>query len=744
MESLDWQTFLDKLTKVSLLDGVVQSFKLLPNDEDRLKFCLNHKLISTKLCDWLARNAFPDGSQLKDAKVALKFKTEGNSYYVRKKEDRALDCYNKGLLHATKSELGVLYGNRSAVLFSKSCWNECIRDIEAACMNDFPLSKQWKLYKRKGEAFTKLLNVSSAIDCFRKVVELLKDNNEYLEEQSNVKKLIESLNNEDKKVENGVFGEKQKGVENSQFIPVSGYNDAIPNVSKSVALCNNTEEGRHLIARDNLEKGSIIMSENPYAAVLLPPWYSSRCQHCFCKVTILFPCHVCTKVCYCSPKCQEESWNSYHWFECGKLSLMEKIGIAHLAMRIILVTEMSTLLCFIDVKKKTDVIPGCNQDGIYNASYESVYNLLPHSQNIQVEDRFQYTLAGVLIYKVLEESVFFQNEVSSDVKYHVGGLIIRHIQQLVCNAHAITSLHSKMASASSNLLEQDQVRIATAIYPTTSLLNHSCEPSIVNSFHKDRLIVKLAKNVKAGDQIYNCYGPHYRRMNFADRQQTLKQQYFFTCKCQHCLLGAVAMEEMDCFRCGVCNQRLSVQDGDMCSHCGTQISGYYEQCRKKTIEAERLLASGLDVLQEKQNTSISKAIKLLLKSLKIQEEIYFKYHSSLAKTFDVIAKCYTMLQKYAESLIYLKRSVAITESRYGKDSIEVANELLKLSDVYMALIQQHVDAKDLISIRNLLPEALATVNKSIAVVELTKEPDSEDLKELKVNQQSLKQLQYLS
>ena len=71
----------------------------------------------------------------------------------------------------------------------------------------------------------------------------------------------------------------------------------------------------------------------------------------------------------------------------------------------------------------------------------------------------------------------------------IGGVLLKHILQLVCNAHAITSLQSTTTSSpdqlscagdsGSNCLDSVlQVRIATAIYPTASLMNHSCQPTI--------------------------------------------------------------------------------------------------------------------------------------------------------------------------------------------------------------------------------------------------------------------------
>jgi hypothetical protein len=63
---------------------------------------------------------------------------------------------------------------------------------------------------------------------------------------------------------------------------------------------------------------------------------------------------------------------------------------------------------------------------------------------------------------------------------YIGSLLLRHICQLVCNAHAITEIERIQTSQASPIDTSSQVRVATAIYPTASLMNHSCDPTIIS------------------------------------------------------------------------------------------------------------------------------------------------------------------------------------------------------------------------------------------------------------------------
>lgn len=77
-------------------------------------------------------------------------------------------------------------------------------------------------------------------------------------------------------------------------------------------------------------------------------------------------------------------------------------------------------------------------------------------------------------------------------------------------------------------------RIFTAIFPKISMLNHSCDPNIRNSFDGPFLRIHAAHDIAADEEIFNCYGPNYKLMSKMDRKSALKQQYCFDCNCQRC------------------------------------------------------------------------------------------------------------------------------------------------------------------------------------------------------------------
>jgi len=79
----------------------------------------------------------------------------------------------------------------------------------------------------------------------------------------------------------------------------------------------------------------------------------------------------------------------------------------------------------------------------------------------------------------------FYNDFNGDLaiegneQLYVSSVLLKHILQLISNGHAITKINA-IADNKNKLFLQQQDRIATAIYPSASMMNHSCDPNIIN------------------------------------------------------------------------------------------------------------------------------------------------------------------------------------------------------------------------------------------------------------------------
>jgi len=742
MECLSWQDFLDRLVKKK--QNHLDVFKKLPTNEDRVLFCLNQSGVNKALESWLDEHAIESSVQ-KNNTIYTTLKASGNKAYVNKKNVEAIRLYSEGMCHACCGvDLAYLYGNRSAVLLAENRFAEAVVDIDLAIAHCYPAVKIWKLHKRKAEALNNLRQFQESRASYKNAISSL-DPNADAKQIESLRKLLDNKTVTDD--EKASLIEKQDEKIKTHTLH-NGINSKITSASSSLTKKWDEKQGRYIIANQRIPSSSIIISEKPYAAVLLKPWYKSHCQHCFCKVSLVFPCHQCSQVRYCSEVCRTASWSQYHHFECGKLELLDQLGISRLALRIVLITPYDVLMMsrYKGDKTQNAIDAGCNTDGVYTVDYSSVYNLVSNSKCFSSEDSFQYACSGVILLKILLRFSFVEMT-DSDLP-HLGALLVRHIQQLVCNAHAITSLDTPESNdGAAMVVEQDQVRIATAIYPTTSLLNHSCEPTIVNCFDADRLIVKTTRTVEAGEQIYNCYGPHFRRMDLNERQEVLKQQYFFTCRCTHCSKGSLSTKEFNSYACESCKTRID-EDSMCCVKCGTDSNNRVVYCRSMNDACSEMFDSGLSILSNNIHQSDDKmparaAIKVFQRCLEGFEAILFKSHIKIGKTHDALGRCYAMLADYKSSVKHVQQSMDITQLHFGSESVEATNEMLKLCDVYMAWIQQLIDKQDKPAIKERLPSTLKVIEQTLRLVKMNKEPDNEDFVLLTDRLESLNKLKYL-
>ncbi|XP_060575894.1 SET and MYND domain-containing protein 4-like [Ruditapes philippinarum] len=617
---------------------------------------------------------------IKASENASGFRNEGNRLFQRKIYKEAVSKYTQAVLNGPKEseELALAYGNRSAALYRIGSYQECLADIEEALKCGFPSSLCHKLLLRKAQCMSHLGQHEDTQLC----LEVLQKKLSGLDLDASKKDVILKEISEIQSLHKSNVCKNKQEIQNVRPEVSYGCNPVLVQASSAVVMSTSPAKGRYLTACKDMKAGDTLIVERPFAAVLLPDHYPTHCHHCFQKLSIAYPCRQCTMVRYCSPDCETSSWNVYHHVECRYLQLLHSVGIAHLSLRIILVAGLKYLL---DFKAEQNTIKvkdtmGLDENGQYTGNYQPVYNLMTHCEDMTVEDLFQYTMTAELLLKILQHSGWLGNKSgltdrTDEESCIIGGLLLRHILQLVCNAHAITELQCNQQTNDSIVEEKSQVRIATAIYPTASLMNHSCDPTIISSFCKNILVVRAVKDVKTGEEIFNCYGPHYKRMGWSERQQCLKEQYFFECQCSPCVEGEASEALYMSYSCNCCSGPLM----------RTPSSQYVcQQCKqvgtadvKSAERAAKLFQHGLDCLHENR---IKGAIEVLEECHTIRRSILYKHNKLLADAQDCLARCYAMTGNFKKALKYLRESVKTVEIMFGENSIEFANELQKLSE----------------------------------------------------------------
>jgi len=73
-----------------------------------------------------------------------------------------------------------------------------------------------------------------------------------------------------------------------------------------------------------------------------------------------------------------------------------------------------------------------------------------------------------------------------------------------------------------SLLRLEQVRVAVAMYPAASLLNHSCSANTNLLFRGRTLLISAKEKLPGGTEVLNSYGPRSGRHPWEQRQKELR------------------------------------------------------------------------------------------------------------------------------------------------------------------------------------------------------------------------------
>ncbi|KAG8008005.1 SET and MYND domain-containing protein 4 [Nibea albiflora] len=662
----------------------------------------------------------------KDTEQAAKCRERGNSSFKSRDYTAAALHYSQGICFApiSSEQLCLCYANRSAALYHLQHYQESLEDMDEALKNGYPFHLLHKLEERRTQCLKHLSAGQKAEEDHHNPA---------------------SKNHEGRDPE----GPSTFGI--------------CPHASVSVSL----EKGRHLVAADRIAAGDVILHDRPYSCVLIPGMEEvkgkgarqskekrvecmfgmehRRCHRCLTETLRPVPCERCSYSRYCSTSCQQDAWEEHHRWECSLGADLMVMGVmSQLALRVTLKAGLKNIKMARDPirAKHTESEPSClNRESSDSSpcrtsycsdSYLSVFHLLHHLNHHSPGLRFLYAVTVATLYLKLSKAGpppaswdVSGNSQSSDEEggirdwsselWLLGSAVLRHMLQLRCNAQAIVMLQDTGA-ANSPVQSSMEIRIATAIFPTLSLLNHSCCPNtslvfssgtgavpsgsdlsadLSESLADDRstacgvtVTVRAAKVIAPGQEILHCYGPHSSRMATRERQRLLQEQYYFLCQCEACTLqqeDEEGTEGTDCsphksgLLCGKCKGSLkkSSEDRFLCSSCGHRVP--FSEVNHKLQEIRDDLEKAVDLMERDRP---DEALRLLRRTQCQSELILAETHPLQGELADATARAYATMGDWNNAASHLERSSAAIGSQYGADSIELSRQLFKLAQLH--------------------------------------------------------------
>eukprot|EP00063_Salmo_salar_P078954 XP_014053789.1 PREDICTED: SET and MYND domain-containing protein 4 isoform X2 [Salmo salar] len=707
----------------------------------------------------------------KDLERAARCRKEGNSRFKARDYTAAVLHYSQGVCHASLSseQLSLCYANRSAALFHLHRYRECLEDIDRALNHGYPSHLKHKLQDRRAQCLNHFPNGTEGLNTAKQ--EAGHQAEVVCSRTNSTKPNPKSPNSQQ---QNGsapgsclsaglsVCFSPEKGRHLVATTGIAAGEVILEDRAYSCVLIPGMGGGRR---EETEEAGRVFGTE------------VRHCHQCLGETVSPVPCEGCSYARYCSEGCRRGAWEWHHRWECPIGAELSTAGVmSQLALRVALKAGVKEVLKAREPirdadndsklirekissknssskpitekmrpKKKnsgssdaTSTEPEVNDPSAYyhGDSYLSVYHLLPHLNGHAPSQRFLCSVTIATLYLRLHQAgpppVSWERGGASESRKCskqsqapeegegwapelslLGSVALRHMLQLRCNAQAVSLLRD--TGDFTAVQSTQEVRIATAIFPTLSILNHSCCPNTSLNFRTSHLVspqpdqgsagepvstgpeacsapvsvsagvavsIRASRDICPGQEILHCYGPHSSRMVLCERRRLLQEQYHFLCICQACSLEQGEGPDTH-LHCGKCKGpvKCSVDGAGWCvcvrSSCGHRVSRSELDLRLQEVKVH--LEQAVDLLETDRP---DQSVRLLQRAVS-QAGVFLKdTHFLQGQLADAMARAYSTMGEWRGAASQLERSVLTIRSQYGEDSIELGRQLFKLAQLH--------------------------------------------------------------
>lgn len=215
----------------------------------------------------------------------------GNQKFVSGEDIEAIESYTMSLAYADSPELkAYAYANRSAALYRKQFYKECLMDIDAAVSSGYPEEKKKKLQERGERAMAELVKFSTEENEAQENCPF-KNNEENNDDVSKKFPLIKSVETNTEIKDRDSTKSEMENIRNSSAssVPQNILNDLAkpkyleadgppqlaygpskeaPSTSDGVQIAFSEKFGRHLIATKEFRPGDVLAVEEPFVSVI--------------------------------------------------------------------------------------------------------------------------------------------------------------------------------------------------------------------------------------------------------------------------------------------------------------------------------------------------------------------------------------------------------------------------------------------------------------------------------------------
>jgi hypothetical protein len=236
----------------------------------------------------------------------------------------------------------------------------------------------------------------------------------------------------------------------------------------------------------------------------------------------------------------------------------------------------------------------------------------PQQMDTEEVEYFTNVIQGLIYANILEKMTPFYSQGINYVSTHpqeyfktfVASIILHHIENIPCNSISVdelVGLEGISLLVKEPTILQERIRslqlpqYGSAVYSTSSLINHSCDPNVTRIFDltQGRMALVTLKGLKSGEELLTSYTKIFLSDTVEERKDYLCKTYKFECNCIACIqkwpILAKISETEPKFCCATCTKKFGSGErgiggggggNSAFARCILDKKGYCRGCKK--------------------------------------------------------------------------------------------------------------------------------------------------------------------
>lgn len=431
-------------------DSLVDIFKIFVDDADIEE---NEKEIDMLFQD----------IQKKDHEYSTMSRLAGNNFHSKQMYLHAMEKYNESACFARNDSeaLGLAYANRSTCFLKLSMYKECLVDIELAKKFNYPKNLWHKLEARRAEC--------------------------------------------------------ERALSKSEAAPAKNADDQQPSLSfdehpvyagaaECLEIKNSNNFGRHIITKCNLTIGQTVLFEEAYGIVDVGEQTNSsrysRCSKCFKKGQNFIPCENCVYSMFCSETCHGAGDEFHHIQACEMPKNLSHQSEREFELVVDLLFKAIDSFESVDgmIQFVTSLVDGGVVDalGVKQQKFAMIFQLATNKDKKSNENLQEMVSTAMQIYSVIMRTPIFENRFNTDERKRFLQHLVLHHCHIVSNAPDVFDLNVEPITGHFHAY-------GYGMYPVGCYFNHSCVPNVFCYFVGRRMICKVLRPIRSGEQLFRSY-----------------------------------------------------------------------------------------------------------------------------------------------------------------------------------------------------------------------------------------------